>query len=813
MKIGYKNAMICAIGLLFSIFMPAQEIPKLPTDGSVTRGLLPNGMEYFVIENPTHKGMADFAIVSRADNGVLHKRNVETALSEYVIDSTLLSLMALSDNASPADHAVIVAGDVKTPAVKEKIRMLSYMTPVRDAQTGSPYVWNPEDELKVVTEERPDSRIAVITARWNTPRTSPELMTTIQPAISSLFMGQLGIIAGNRLENAFRQEGIPVTGVGHSYVSSSMSPGDESFIVTLTVGPENLDQAVRILASVMSSIDSGTVTVQEVNRSHERYIEELYSASSHPIRSNAEYIDRCVSAFLYGGSLASMAQVYGFHTSRYLLDETELNLFNGIASAVLDKENNLTINVSSPQSVDSKKIAETFSAAWGEEQSDLTYVDRVETDAFLKSVAPEKKMKISSSKKDPISGGAAFSLENGLNVICRKQPADNRIYFSLALNGGYGNVQGLSSGEGAFFSDYLYTCKVAGIPMKDFLDALEARGVRIEFETGMSSTSISGSASRYELLTVIQALAMLTGSLEKDDSELDYYLRTVPLQLESLKGTSQARMAAIDAIMCPGYIWSDMKSELPGEGFGDKAWKFYESQFAKLDDGVLVITGDVDETDLRRHLAIYGHQFSTLKKTSQRPYVRYQPISGVSVCTVKGMEDVIDYAMSARCPFTSDNHVAATAATLAMTHRLSEAFKGSGWSADLRHEFMVYPEERFSVVITLSKTEEDGLSHSDAMSRLRATVAAMTDNPLKKNQVDMYAAYLKNRMTLLAGDPSFWTEAIAGRRIFGKDIVSGYSAKCDALTAQKIQNIISSLLNSGKVEYITKENHVSRNHN
>ena len=126
---------------------------------------------------------------------------------------------------------------------------------------------------------------------------------------------------------------------------------------------------------------------------------------------------------------------------------------------------------------------------------------------------------------------------------------------------------------------------------------------------------------------------------------------------------------------------------------------------------------------------------------------------------------------------------------------------------------MVYPEERFSVVITLSKTEEDGLSHSDAMSRLRATVAAMTDNPLKKNQVDMYAAYLKNRMTLLAGDPSFWTEAIAGRRIFGKDIVSGYSAKCDALTAQKITNIISSLLNSGKVEYITKENHVSRNHN
>ena len=60
-------------------------------------------------------------------------------------------------------------------------------------------------------------------------------------------------------------------------------------------------------------------------------------------------------------------------------------------------------------------------------------------------------------------------------------------------------------------------------------------------------------------------------------------------------------------------------------------------------------------------------------------------------------------------------------------------------------------------------------------------------------------------MSLLAADPSFWAEAIAGRQLYGKDIVTGYAAKCDALTSQKVQNIISSLDKSGKVEYITEK--------
>ena len=142
-------------------------------------------------------------------------------------------------------------------------------------------------------------------------------------------------------------------------------------------------------------------------------------------------------------------------------------------------------------------------------------------------------------------------------------------------------------------------------------------------------------------------------------------------------------------------------------------------------------------------------------------------------------------------------------AAMAMKQRLSDVFAGSGWTVEVKEKFTIQPDERFNVMVTLVRTDEEGLEPMEAMSRLRAAVTKMASEPLKKNELNAYSAYFKNRMSLLGADPSFWTESIAGRQLYGKDIVTGYSAKCDALTAQKVQNIISSLDRSGKVEYIT----------
>ncbi len=52
--------------------------------------------------------------------------------------------------------------------------------------------------------------------------------------------------------------------------------------------------------------------------------------------------------------------------------------------------------------------------------------------------------------------------------------------------------------------------------------------------------------------------------------------------------------------------------------------------------------------------------------------------------------------------------------------------------------------------------------------------------------------------------PDYWRYAIALRYLEGKDFSTGYDVKTDALSPEKIRQIISLLEKGTKVEYIVK---------
>ena len=65
-------------------------------------------------------------------------------------------------------------------------------------------------------------------------------------------------------------------------------------------------------------------------------------------------------------------------------------------------------------------------------------------------------MKIKSTGKDHLSGGSVWTFPNGFKVVYRNMPSSDEVYYTLALNGGYGGISGLSGGEGAFVSETYY---------------------------------------------------------------------------------------------------------------------------------------------------------------------------------------------------------------------------------------------------------------------------------------------------------------------------------------------------------------------
>ena len=154
---------LCSVLLGFSINMPAQNLPALQKDATITKGELANGISYYLVTNTTMKGVADFALVRKGLCDTLSAREELVSLPHFnktvpykflsrkgigcrpegyvsykdditlfrfddvpmfdaaAADTTLLMLFDLIAT-HPYKHAVIVSGDIKASDILEKMK-------------------------------------------------------------------------------------------------------------------------------------------------------------------------------------------------------------------------------------------------------------------------------------------------------------------------------------------------------------------------------------------------------------------------------------------------------------------------------------------------------------------------------------------------------------------------------------------------------------------------------------------------------------------------------------------------------------------
>lgn len=854
----------------------AQGLPLMPSDPSVSSGTLPNGMSYYIVKNNTSKGLADFALVQRtgtetvseeysgypvevakdaldsvprlrqgsvqaylARHGVVpgkdgfvkvtenatvyHFADMAVSSGEMAVDSTLLVLLDIagvcSDSGhpvmnkwySPADQAIVVSGDVDPAKIKGKMTLLSLMLPAGKSEERKSYVWQDIEEPIYECAPYFAKSLANVTATWISPRTPKEYMNTVQPAIFEMFLSELGIIAKERIRQRMYHEGIPVADVSYRHINTVKSLGDESFTISLTVPSAYAVQAVEALAEVMSSLDSGNAAAHELEMAKRRYASMVRNRSDVILKSNSEYIDRCASAFLHNAPLSSDKEVLSFLMSRDMDILTELNLFNGVISALLDGKRNLTVEcrVGDDANMSSPYLRDIFDSAW-ERGSDQVCVAPV--DSLPLPVAGEK-IKVKSIKREHMSGGEIWTFENGFKVAYVRRDTGRKLHYSLALNGGYGNIKDLAKGEGAYMSDYLRLCKVSGMHASEFAKALEAENMTLIPELNLSNTIISGSLPESKVDLLMRVLLAVANEREHDRQGYDYYKACVDAKHEFLRGGMADRMAAIDSLMCPDYIYSQMKT--PGRltaRFPQKADAFLQGQSAKMNDGLLVLIGNIEPTRLRKLLQTYVGGFRTDKRLYPRTVVNYQVVSGATSYTVKGRENSVDVAMSMRLPLTADNYMASNIAAEILKYYVAEALSGTGTYIRMSHDCRIYPEERLNVLLTLEEASSDGFASGaeltgfdEAVRTMRRALDNISSMEISNETLAAYKEILKGHMSLNINHPTYWTHAIAMRYLDGKDLTTGYAAKIDAVSAEKVKSILSQLTSSSQVEYITRK--------
>lgn len=866
-------------GLLLAIIVPAQDLPILTPDPAVRHGVLPNGLNYYVVANPSVKGCADFALVQKTgfrtdpeadstkavsvakealaalprltstspqawlashgvttsaegfinvseDATVFRFHDVSLNSGKDVADSTLLILMSIVDRRSvseddylkkwysPSDQALVVSGDINPDEIISKMHSMSFMVPASQSLPRKEYEWVEGDSSMFVMDVDSAARFASASVTWRLPRAPYEYMNTVQPSIYEKFVNELGYIADRRIRKALHERNIPVADVWWHHTSSAEGSGDEMFAAGVSVGEGNLEEALAALAATFASIDASATTADELAVARNTYVQMLADQVGTVFKSNSEYVDRCVSAFLRNSSLASPAEKLELHISRDVSDETHLELFNTMASALLDGTGrNLTVRCIYPDAAyDQDHLQNVFHKAWSESFDNPSEVHAFYSRAGFTWPGTGPKVKLKSTVPEPMSGGTMYTFSNGFRVVFKKMDTKGKIYWTMAMNGGYSSVESLSEGEGAFVPDYFNTCRIAGLEGEAFRDLLVAEGMTFDVLVGLTGTLFTGTAPDGRIDKVLQTLLAAANERTDDPEAFSAWMHDQQLSLEFTKDTRQARLARIDSIVCPGYKYSWMKSE--GKltpALSAKADGFFSSVSSRMNDGVLIIVSDISETELKKALLAYVGGFRTQVSATRRPSVRYQPISGWLTHTVDGPGESIDVVMSAAMPLTMDNYMTAAIASMILEKSLAADLSETGMYPRVSYNFQLSPQERLSMMVSVETVSPMGyasyIDHTgsiEALSVVRNGLRDLTVTRIPESVLEASKAYLKNYISMKMNTPEYWMDALAKRYLDGKDFTTSYAARIDAVTVDKIMDMLITLNRGTKVEYVVK---------
>ena len=824
--------------LFFSTIVPAQTLPSLPKDSRIQKGSLACGVRYYMVTNPSAKGYAHIAIIQRdtplsdvareqLDPAFLSRMGVAPGEEGYVsdvdgstvyhfrdvpfyrpevVDSMLLYSFARVA-LSKAEQAVVVSGDIDPVELKKKMDIFSMMVPkmlVKENHRPD-YVWEPSPAPWVDAYPSP-SPVAEVSVTYAGARVPFDYMNTAQAIVSDLFGEEAQAILRHRLSRNLRDAGIPYGNIGFRSLRSMDYGGDERYTVTVSVAKENVDEAMRVLSSTLAEMDSFGVSAREFSDAKKVLTARIRSrAATTP--SLEDDIRRCVANFLYGAHLAPYSESMRLFARKNLADTTETRFFNLFTDALLGQLENLTLEFTgAPDSLDKDQALFNYNLAYlygSVIPSEKTYDWHSGDSTKLATSAP--KVKIKSEKTEPVTGGTLWTFSNGMRVVFKRVPGSGVFHYALQLNGGLSQITGLKEGEGGYIGDLLSLYDVAGIPAPAFRDLLSAGGVRMETELSVHSFALKGEAPSGQLEFLLKSLLGLAGNRKLNVNEFNHYSQNQALAQPSVKDLLYQRLV-------PGFVYTSNK--LPGKLTADtpaKAHKYFNERFAHMQDGVLILSGDLKEEVVKALLLRYLGGFRTDKETAARKAVTMKPLSGTVTSAIQGQPRGIYVLMDAEYALTSDHYYTSLVAVRALEKTLVQYLAPYGYTVKMETNFFAQPQERFQIELSCLPAAQSGLPEQTLpqdmetvlpvlREALQASVSAQIDPVDLKAWKDRLLANVKLELS----SPSGFVATLLDRYANNKDIASRYEESIAAINAAKVQEYLRALVSGGRIEFVSE---------
>ena len=782
----------------------AQGLPKLKQAGEVATGTLSNGIAYYLVSNPAVKGRADFALVQEGitdipstrqalselehispqeflqRTGVPYTRNGYVNISKNArtfhfpdvdisakntSDSTLLMIFDLV-KLSDGEQSIIISGDIDRTIYKTALQTLGLTVPrLSPGQRSNP----PKEGSKL--EFNPDGEGGALEFVFKGGSIARDQANTPVPLVSELLGREMSHIVTDRLQREFKDRNIPC------YMESGLNT------LKIYVPHDQRDEAMRIVSGVFADISKGGVTLAEFDMAKKISLSKLVQTGLKPGKSNAFYIDRCVSAARFGTNLASQEIIKNFFKGRKISPKRELELFNNFAHAFLGDE-------------------------WTEFE-ERTQRKKYPIIGEVLKTPVVRGIKLTNTTIDPVSGGKLWTFSNGIKVIYKPDMAVDGIKFCFAARGGASSVRDIRPGESAYLSDVLRTGRIAGMGAYDFNQLLLAEGISLTGQITLEDMRIFCDAQENDVESVIKALLKIGYDCEIDRDSYDYFRRSALIKTNSVPPSVKSVM---DSLICPDYIFLEKSSAHNlSDDLPERVQEYITRRFNNAADGIFVFTGNIGEEKLLQALTKYIGNFKTSRIYALREPVRYNLHSGRTTHVADGLDPSVNLAATGLFPATQDNYYAFLIALEAVKKKLATGLAPLGMYAEVSGKMDLTPIERMTLYITCRPCAEDGLpagvSASEPLAAIRDIRGEFEDLQyfsVSEAQFKAYKEIVRNNVARELATPEGIIKYCLYRYSEGKDLISLYSKSIDRIDDDDVRMIIEEIISSGVVEYIVK---------
>lgn len=733
----------------------AQRPASLPQASQfVVDSLAPDLMSYMV-QSPFPGARVETALAAYEPLGTSHyqylaklEKSTKGAVADSVLSSLLEGIRGISGR-----RAIMICGDIDIKRTRDSLKVLAARMLAGDSLAFADRGLHLPGIDGPVMKDRPCS------ITLTSPRLSREDMGSTVARVSARYSHWLGAEYARRCRRALMDAGIACGNVGYDYYPSYSHGGDETLAVYASVAGADIEKARQVMRlSLLGTAEGGYRNWPPAD----------------DVADTRSPMERCRDAFLYGADLASNEIAADWFSKHSLDRKSEFELFKAFAKGYVS---DLRTEASRSDQQWFSKIPLML------EKPDMADTARLNL--------PQSKVRLRHDDADKLTGGTIWTFSNGIKVLYKEMKTGGRMEYSIIFNGGATGF--LSEREIPLAGEVLLSGRLGGMEGHGFMDLINAWGVTMDIEAGVSETTISGHVENSDVDKFLRVLNAVANSRRPAGAEAFGLMKQrIALADREWRRSREGLESAMDSIMSPGFAFSGrIEAATLGDDLPQRTEDFFRSCFNRFDDSMIILIGDLPADRAKRLFTRHLGMFGTGGDPAPRSYVSWIPKSGSSEVThIDGTaagKGSVHVEIAAAANYSRQRQIALEAAETLLRDSLDFALAGSGYKVEINSSLGIRPVERIVMNIHCTPCGEVSMGQDEVLR----TIYALLDNAggMKEAPIDGFKDSKTTELQKGSKDAATMMKVAAARYGSGKDIM-GSAAQIKSLRWNDIKAIL-----------------------